>query len=297
MLLLYFARGREFGLIKIAACSMLTALVVLPLSNWINHDLIGAKPQDPLRSLQIYDLMGIAVYSGDIGVLGKHAPPMAKIVSCYTSYWWDPYSPWGICDDVSQDLEYISDDLYEVTPYLAERSALWQRAILTHPVAYMAHRLTHFNSSIYFFVPSVTYRYSKAPEVVFGRRIITQHEIYLDYLKKNFLFWPVFWLALGVGALPFLKQSVATSPVISCARALITSGLLYSAAYLFIGVATETRYYYWSIMAIMLGIILASPDITQQMREHPWRTRLALAFVLAVLLTGFVARIADVRLL
>jgi hypothetical protein len=297
VLLLYVARGRQFGLIKIVGCSMLTAVEALPLSNWINHDVIGAKPQDPLRSLQIYDLMGIAVHSGDIGVLGERAPPMNKIVDCYTSYWWDPYSPWGICQDVSHDLEYISDDLYAVTPYLAERSALWRRAILEHPVAYMAHRLSHFNSSIYFFVPSVSYRYSKAPEVRSGLRIITQSEIYFDYLKKNFLFWPVFWLALGVCALPFLKPSATAPPVIACARALITSGLLYSAAYLFIGVATETRYYYWSIMAIMLGIILASSEIRQQMRAHPSRSRLAVAFVLAVLSIGFAARIADVRLL
>jgi len=241
--------------------------------------------------------MGIAVRSGDVGVLGDHAPPMNKIEGCYTSYWWDTYSPWGICEDVRHDLEYISDDPYQITPYLAERSALWRRAILKHPVAYMAHRLSHFNSSIYFFVPSVSYRYSKAPELRSGRRVITQSDIYFDYLKKNFLFWPVFWLALGVCALPFLKQSVTAPPMIPCARALIMSGLLYSAAYLFVGVATETRYYYWSIMAIMLGIILASSEIAQQMREHASRRRFAVALVLAVLLIGFVARIADVRLL
>jgi hypothetical protein len=298
ILLLYFARGRQFGLTKIVGCSMLTALVALPLSNWINHELIGAKPQDPLQSLQIFDLMGIAVRSGDVGVLGDHAPPMNKIEGCYTSYWWDTYSPWGICEDVRHDLEYISDDPYQITPYLAERSALWRRAILKHPVAYMAHRLSHFNSSIYFFVPSVSYRYSKAWELgPSGRRVITQSDIYFDYLKKNFLFWPVFWLALGVCALPFLKQSVTAPPMIPCARALIMSGLLYSAAYLFVGVATETRYYYWSIMAIMLGIILASSEIAQQMREHASRRRFAVALVLAVLLIGFVARIADVRLL
>jgi hypothetical protein len=85
--------------------------------------------------------------------------------------------------------------------------------------------------------------------------------------------------------------------VIAGARALIISGLLYSAAYLFVGVATETRYHYWSIMAIMLGIILGSPEIAERMRAYPWRRRLSVAFVLAVLLIGFTARIADVRLL
>jgi hypothetical protein len=298
ILLLYFARARQFGLVKVVGYSILTAVVALPLSNWINHDVIGAKPQDPLRSLQIYDLMGIAVRSGDVAVLGQHAPPLSKIAGCYTSYWWDTYGPWGgICHDVSDDLEYISGDLYEVTPYLAERSALWRHAILEHPIAYMAHRLSHFNSSIYFFVPSASYRYSKSPDLLSGRRVITQDDVYFDYLKKNVLFWPVFWLSLGVCALAFLEQPPEASPVIAGARALIVSGLLYSAAYLFVGVATETRYHYWSIMAIMLGIILGSPEIAERMRAYPSRRRLAVTFVLAVLLIGFTARIADVRLL
>ena len=298
ILLLYFARGRQFGLVKIAACSVLTAVLVLPLSNWINHDLIGARSQDPLQSLQIFDLMGVAVRSGDIGVLGEGAPPMDKIASCYTSYWWDPYSPWGICQDLRHDIEFISPDMNIVTPHLAERSALWHQAILTHPMAYLAHRLSHFNSSIYFFVPSLSFRFSKSMELApSGRRVITQRDIQFDYLRKNLLFWPVFWLALGVCALAFLKQPEAPSPTFSCARALLCSGLLYSAAYLVVGVATETRYHYWSIMAIMLGIILGWSDISHQMRAHPARSRLAVAFVLAVVCIGFAARIADVRLL
>ena len=50
-------------------------------------------------------------------------------------------------------------------------------------------------------------------------------------------------------------------------------------------------------MAIMLGIILGWSDIAQQVRAHPARGRVAVAFVLAVLFIGFAARIADVRLL
>jgi len=223
---------------------------------------------------------------------------MDKIASCYTSYWWDPYSPWGICQDLRHDIEFISPDMNIVTPHLAERSALWHQAILTHPMAYLAHRLSHFNSSIYFFVPSLSFRFSKSTELApSGRRVITQRDIQFDYLRKNLLFWPVFWLALGVCALAFLKQPEAPSPTFSCARALLCSGLLYSAAYLVVGVATETRYHYWSIMAIMLGIILGWSDISHQMRAHPARSRLAVAFVLAVVCIGFAARIADVGLL
>lgn len=298
ILLLYFARGRQFDLVKIAACSVLTALLVLPLSNWINHDVIGARSQDPLQSLQIFDLMGIAVRSGDIGVLGEGAPPMDRIASCYTSYWWDPYSPWGTCQELRHEVGFISPDMNIVTPHLAERSALWRRAIVRHPLAYLAHRLGHFNSSIYFFVPSLSFRYSKASELApSGRRVITQRDINFDYLRKNLLFWPVFWLALGACALALLRQPVAPTPTFTCSRALLCSGLFYSAAYLVVGVATETRYHYWSIMAIMLGIILGWSDIVVQMRAHPARSRFAVAFVLAVVCIGFAARIADVRLL
>jgi hypothetical protein len=188
--------------------------------------------------------------------------------------------------------------LYTVTPYLAERNALWRRAILDHPVAYMAHRLSYFNSSIYLFVPSVPFRYSKSPDLgEGGGRVITQRDICLDYLKKNFLFWPVLWLSLGVCALLLLPRPEATRPLIACAQALIISGLLYGGGYLFVGVATDTRYYYWSIMAIMLGIILASAEIIERLRDRPWRRRFAVTLVVATLLIGYVARIADVRLL
>ncbi len=298
ILLLYFARGRRFGLPGIAVWSLITAVVALPLSTRINHDVIGAKRQDPLQSLQIFDLMGTAVRSGDIGVLGQGAPALDTITACYTSYWWDTYSPWGICEGLRHEVGFISPDLNVVTPELAERSVLWRRAIVAHPAAYLAHRLSHFNSSIYFFVPSLSYRESKAWELgPSGRRVITQSEVYFDYLRKNLLFWPVFWLASGICALALLRPAAPGPPTFACARALLCSGLFYSVAYLFVGVATETRYHYWSIMAIMLGIILGWSDIAQQMRAHPTRRTLAVSFVAAVILIGFAARIADVKLL
>ena len=46
---------------------------------------------------------------------------------------------------------------------------------------------------------------------------------------------------------------MALTATFTCSRALLCSGLF---GYLVVGVATETRYHYWSIMAITLGIIL-----------------------------------------
>jgi hypothetical protein len=59
----------------------------------------------------------------------------------------------------------------------------------------------------------------------------------------------------------------------------------------------ETSYYCRSIMAMMLGIILAYSEIAQRMYRYALRGRFAVAFVLALLTTGFVATIAEMRFL
>jgi hypothetical protein len=132
---------------------------------------------------------------------------------------------------------------------------------------------------------------------VSGKRVTTHRDLLLDYFKKNFLFWPVFWLALGAGALALLAKARESAVTSDCARALITSGLLYAGAYFFVSVATETRYYYWSIMAIMLGIIVGYTEIASQARAHPSLRRMAVALIAVVLIAGLVARIADIPLL
>jgi predicted tellurium resistance membrane protein TerC len=80
-------------------------------------------------------------------------------------------------------------------------------------------------------------------------------------------------------------------------RLLITSGLLFAGAYLIVGVATESRYYYWSVMAILLGIILALGNLAAVMRTHPRLSRYMAAGLLLVIALGLTARIADVPLL
>lgn len=290
----FFARGRRFNYAKIAGFSVIVALLAVPLSNAINHRVIGAKPQDSLQSLQIYDLVGIEVRSGDNRVLGADAAPIGALKSCYTSYWWDTFSAWGTCASLRPRLEYVSDMESTNPELVAERGVLWRKAILAHPLDYLAHRLSYFNSSIYFLVPALHFRFSKSAVLQPPNgRIISERDIHLDYLKKNLFFWPVFWLAVGCCALAFLEASADMPAVVSFARLLVSSGLLYSGAYVLIGVATDVRYYYWPIMSIFVGVILASPDIRLRWHERPIRAKLAASLLVAVLVLGYAARLAG----
>jgi hypothetical protein len=61
-------------------------------------------------------------------------------------------------------------------------------------------------------------------------------------------------------------------------------------------VATDYRYHYWSIMAIMLGVILAAEQIPGLFAERAWRGRVAAGVVSAVVIAGIAARMANLRL-
>jgi hypothetical protein len=181
---------------------------------------------------------------------------------------------------------------------VAATAVQWRQAILKHPAAYFAHRLEYFNSSLYFLVPSFSFRYSKAADLApYGTRRIEQREITLDYLKNNFLWWPVVWLYLGGCALACLEMVRGASVTAYMGRLLITSGLLFAGAYLIVGVATESRYYYWSVMAILLGIILALGNLAAVMRTHRRLGGFMAAGLLLIVAVGLTARIADVPLL
>jgi hypothetical protein len=228
--------------------------------------------------------------------MGDNPPPMAEIRACYTSYWWDPVSPWGSCPQLRLDLGYTLD-IDTTDPASVLRTAkLWRAAVLGHPGAYLAHRMQHFNSSLYFIVPAYHFRYSKSAMLApFGTQLITQRDIHLDYLKSNFLCWPVVWLYVGLCALALLAMSVGAPAPVSIARLLIISGVLFSGAYVLVGVATDFRYYYWSIMAILIGVILASREIGSVIRDRQRFGKLAFGCLLLIILLGYLARIADVR--
>ena len=79
-----------------------------------------------------------------------------------------------------------------------------------------------------------------------------------DVIRFCSAFAPWFVLVLGwVGlALTYPSSTRETSCLKNAAFCLATSGLVYMLAYIFIGVASEYRYYYWPMIAIFVASVI-----------------------------------------
>lgn len=277
--------------------SALIAVLALGLSGVVNHRLIGAQSSGAINSLQLFDLTGIARQSGDATVLPAVTElTLADVQRCYTPYYWDTVSPWGYCKFVSERLGPVDSEQRK------DLGKLWVHAILTHPLAYLDHRLRAFNSEMYFLVPARHCRLAPGcgvptPWVYPWSRensAVVAKEIRLDYVKKNFLGWPITWLALGA-VIALLVRDARASPAGRAGLALVTSAELYLLAYFVVGVASDVRYAYWAIISILLGGLLLFPTMRSSLN---WRNRSVLAALIVigfVLVGGFAARLTDFR--
>jgi hypothetical protein len=122
--------------------------------------------------------------------------------------------------------------------------------------------------------------------------VFSQRDIHFDLVRKNPLFWPVTWLIWGGFLLGFLGRQSPT-PAVLLARVLVVSALGYSAAYLVIGIATDMRYHFWSMMGLIVATLLAMPLLTQGWRSRSGWLIGGLAAAGAVTAIGVAARLLD----
>jgi hypothetical protein len=253
--------------LRIMALSVPIALALVPVASLVNHHILHAEPLRPIRSLQIFDIAGIAFYSGDAGVLGQNfLYAQGQLNSCYVPSRWDRLAPWGECRFFWNRLA-VSLEQQEVVEKLDVRSAmgaepnpdllhLWAVAIFRHPMAYVQHRLAYFGSEI------VRGASMGAPDEASPK---PPYVVFYDGLTASAL-----WLAIGAGLLVRLRSSrlLRQSTSIDAALALILSGLLYAFAYLVIGVATELRYLFWSLIAIFAAAAISLSDLKGRQRAQ-----------------------------
>lgn len=295
-LVLYcFPGSRKFSYKKILIASLLITAGGLLISLNVQKHVIRAKETQPVRSLQIFDLVGIAKNSGDLKLLAPLGPiTQADVDRCYTAYWWDSIAPWGGCNFFSAKLmntefHAITSDRDIYSPNI-ELRRLWMNAIIAHPLAYAEHRLKLFNAATNFIVPAMVRRFGKN-WIEIGPNSIKE-----DYVRKNFMTWPVLWLAVGVLILVALsrqERGFNTYPAVLLAA----SGTIYGSAYLLIGVASESRYMYWSILACVLALLLSLGSIKVRLKERDAATMGMLVLIALVLVLGFAARLGDWRFL
>ncbi len=243
---------------RVLVFSIPVALCMIPVSNLFNHGVLKANPIGLIRSLQIFDMAGIAFYSGDPSVLRSgHSFTRQELEHCYTPTEWDPLSPWGKCRffwnrlAVSQDVQGVEQlgamAVMEVPPN-PDLSHDWVASIVEHPLAYATHRLAHFGSEML--------GAAEDSAVVDAPEPTVQDKLYLAFYDAV---TPAVSLAMAACLLALLAlvRSPRPSAHSEAALALALSGLTYTGAYLVIGVATDFRYQFWSMIATFVAVVIS----------------------------------------
>jgi hypothetical protein len=280
--------------VRLMVAAVLVAVVALPVGQVLNQQLFRPVAQNATQSLFLFDLMGIAVHTGNPAVLEPRATlSREELKACYSPYWWDSLSMWGPCADKvhrpDPDTPTLPDGL----------TKQWAQSIAAHPVAYLEHRLKHFNSALLFAVPSKHIRFTAEYRTDNPARppmeVVTERDIKLDIVRKNPFVWPCAWLAWAGCLLALLRRDDVAQRGSTFARVLCVSALGYSGAYLLIGVATDMRYHYWSLLAVMLASLVAGPRLLQLWRENRRPVLASAGIVGAVVLVGIATRLLDYR--
>ena len=291
-LLLYaVAPGRWLRVFRIGVAAVVVALVAVPASQWLNRAMFNPVERHAVDSLFLYDLIGIAAQLRDPSL----AAPKAKLdvqdfKRCYTPFWWDTFSAWGPCGD---RVKRPDPDHATYGDGLAKQ---WLRTIAAHPAAYLEHRLKHFNSELFFAVPlkhlRLTPEYRTDDPHTKPYEVFSPSNVRFDFVRKNPSTWPVTWLVWGGVLILFLARRAPTQPVL-LARVLVASALGYTLAYFLVGVATDFRYHYWSMLATVIATLLVLPQLA---RGYSARSPVLLggsAVLALVIAIGLVTRLLD----
>jgi hypothetical protein len=265
---------------RIAGSALVGALALLAIGPVIDR-LLQAEDTDVSLSLIIFDLGGITEHSGvsqfpDLGV----RDPVAVNHRCYDPVQWDSYSSWA---KTPCPLGFVpfqnAKDENDLDPI-----AIWIHAVVNHPLAYAEHRLTHFNLSTWFLVPSGPEftAWSQSVPNPWGYRVRSSAVIaavtaVADAAARTPFGWPIFWIGVALAALAAALMTREPPLVI----ALAASSFLYGLSYLVFGVAVGMRYYFWTISAAGLAAVLLAGEIAQR------RTRLtkpAIAIAAAIII-------------
>lgn len=279
-------------------CGLVALVMVLP-SNGLNNGLLGARPSGVIRTLQIFDLAGIARFSRDTSVIMDQMT-LEEIDDCYTpviadtfyhgrrcGFLWDriagsPDTPTGLATDIPG----------AVATEPASLTGPWIGAIARHPLAWAEHRLAHFNSAMQFLVPGhqaalpaiqalVEGQKAKQPAPKGLRRV-------MDIVRFGPWSTPGLWLAFGLGVLFVTHDARRRGDVLATlSLALTLAGCAYLGGFLFVGVANDPRNGLTGGATILTAMTLLIPGFPDHVRRFPDRLSfagfLALATVIAML--------------
>lgn len=251
----------------IAVC--LLALLFIPGHLIADRYVFNVKNVNPISPLQVFDIGGITYFSNRDGFGGSFGPDfVAKNRGCYTPRAWDVYG-WGACEEVYEGLK---------PRFGGDLTKMWIEAIAVHPLAYVEHRIAHLNRFLQFICRDCEER------VFTGMQSTNQH---IFTFTPTFLYEAIDWFAEAWSGSPFgqpyvwllvcLAWSAAAFAIPGETTRHVTlmialSGAMYALAYAVVGIASDYRYIYWT----MLCALTTTPVIVARVllrRDAPMRLR------------------------
>ena len=157
------------------------------------------------------------------------------------------------CKFVMKRLER-PDDVIFGTPRLSQA---WRQAILAHPLAYLQHRATYtwnFLARPNLVLPSPDWQ---EPEATYGKNRFFRPLLELhEHIKRTILFRPGLWLVLAI-AIGAAAWPARATPAGAFAIGVTASAAIYVMTFSVVGVASDFRYAYWCVLAVLAGAVAA----------------------------------------
>ena len=262
-----------------AGATIVLTMVVLAGAPMINHRLLHAESSGVEKAQPLFDLAAIGVRDSVGSPFTAEELATIRTRHCVKPFFWDPLGDEAGCEaQIARLQAEPSGALYRV----------WLGAIAAHPLAYLAHRAAHWNSTERWRVQSgligaeppresepntVGLTDPKSP-LADAFQVAAAEEAGIP------LGWPIVWTFLAVCGFAVAVER-RESPAGGLALALAGSALATETSFLVVSIASDLRYHLWAMTASALALIFLA-DGTRLRRFPLALASLALAAIIAV---------------
>jgi len=241
---------RRTALLFVPAAIVLFAIVQL-----VYYGALGATRQHPLQSIMIFDLGGISHFAKEnqYPVDWSDAEKALLLNTCYQPTQWDIYWRLPPCDFVMRKVER-EQGLFG-TPAIPKA---WMLALMHHPFAYLQHRVAFMwnflaAENLTMWLADVEH---PMRQVFPDRRAFVALVSVHDALKPTPLFRVGPWLMACIVLCGLNRRRSGTREG-AFVLGVCGSAAVYVASFLVVGVASDFRYGYWAVLAVLAGTAVA----------------------------------------
>jgi len=233
------------------------ALALFGLVQVVYYEVLGATRQQPLHSIMVFDLGGISHFSKQNVFPGSWTADEAALIThgCYQPIAWDVYWTQEPCMFVMDRLEH--EKLF-ASPALTDA---WKRAIVSHPTAYLAHRVTFMWTFLAGANLTMWTRDLDDPEkIIFADKPrLMALKALNDALNPTPLSRSGTWLLFDAAVCMFAWRR-RTTPAGAFALGTCGSAIVYMMTFFAVGVSTDLRYAYWAILAGLTAMVAIAAE-------------------------------------